>query len=178
MEDFDTGGGNLAARSVTTYTFTASIPSTATPGSYDLNAGVWDSSWNTVAWSQGSDSGVTLTVRNPSPYAYPVSISASTVARGGSVTTVVGVSAGSSALSSAIAGFSIVPSASSTNSPVIATQNNNNVNLAAGATGSYSFTATVPTGTATGQYRVTLALWDVNWNTLTWLNDAFYLTVN
>jgi hypothetical protein len=176
VEDFYSGSGNLAARSVTSYTFTATIPANAAPGNYDLNAGVWDSAWNGVAYSGGINTGVVLTVRNPAASVAAGSISASTVARGGSVTIVVNANAGSSALTSARVGYSVVPSASA-NTPVVSTQTNNNVNVAAGATGAYTFVATIPTSAATGQYRVTLGLWDVNWNSLDWVNNGFYINV-
>ena len=41
-----------------------------------------------------------------------------------------------------------------------------------------AYTATIPANTATGQYRVTMGLWDSAWTTLTWLNDAYDITVN
>lgn len=175
VEDFASPNPSLSARTITACTFTATIPANAAPGSYDLNAGVWDSSWNSLAYSQGVNTNAVITVLDPAPYAYPVSISATTVARGGSVVINVGVSGGANGISSAFVGYSVVHASTSN---VISTQNTPNVNVGAGASSTITFTAAIGSSVATGQYRVTMALWDSNWNTITWINSAYTLTVN
>lgn len=149
------------------YSFT--IPSSTSAGSYKMAVGVYDSNWKNLAWNDPASIfsvvGVTITNNAASP---------STVSPGQSLT--ISFKVHTCGAVSGFAGASVVPHNNWDNSGSIA-QPQTRVNLASGAN-PLSYTITIPWGTAAGPYRVTMGVWASNWDNLAFLNSGAVITVS
>jgi hypothetical protein len=120
--------------------------------------------------------------RSPSPAAAtttttgPHSLSAYSATPGSTITVNTKVNVGSTAITNGYVGYYIAPAGDYGDEAAIAS-GTVSATLAAGSSTPFAFSAALAAGAAPGQYWLTVAVWDSNWNNIAWNTNLATLTV-
>jgi uncharacterized protein (TIGR03437 family) len=179
--DQEYSGQNFTAGQTQSYSFTWTPSSLSPPvtanGTYTVEIGVFDSTWTTDYYWNGSAATIAIANGTATPaFTSTATATPTSVAVGAASSISASVQDTGGPLSAANVLINVYPAGSTT---AVGSQTFSSQNLTAGGTVKYTSSWTPAAGTAAGTYTVAIGVFDSTWNTdYYWNGNAATITVN